>query len=492
MARIAVVGGGIAGLATALAIADRARQLRHPLELTVLEGAPRVGGNLRSEHDGGYTVEWGPNGFLDNVPATLELVDRVGLRAELQPADASAAKRFLYRGGRLHELPLSPLAFLGCPVLSVAGRLRVLKEPWTRPKPAGLDETVDAFATRHIGAEAARVLVGAMVSGVFAGDSRKLSLASAFPKMAEMEAAHGSLVRAMLARGRERRRAKRRLAELAARGEDAPELRRPGGPAGPGGTLTSFRRGIESFVEALAAALPVPVETGRPVSRLVPAPLGAAARWRLEAAGGPPIEADQVVLALPAGSASALAAPFDPGLAATFAEIPTAPLAVVALAFDEAALGRAPHGFGFLAPRGEGLRILGCLWDSSIFPGRAPAGKVLVRAMIGGATDPAAVNLPDAELVAAVRSDLERAMAIEVEPERIWVFRHRQGISQYTVGHGERLASIERALAGWPGLHVTGQSFRGVAMNACVEEARRVAERVLAGAGAAEPAAAVR
>jgi oxygen-dependent protoporphyrinogen oxidase len=165
---------------------------------------------------------------------------------------------------------------------------------------------------------------------------------------------------------------------------------------------------------------------------------------------------------------------------------------VVAFGFDEAALGRAPHGFGFLAPRGEGLRILGCLWDSSIFPGRAPAGKVLLRAMIGGATDPAAIALSEAELVAAVRADLERAMGIRVEPERVWVFRHRQGISQYNIGHGERLAAIEQALTGWPGLHVAGQSYRGVAMNACVEEAGRVAERVLAGAGAEASVVAVR
>ena len=226
--------------------------------------------------------------------------------------------------------------------------------------------------------------------------------------------------------------------------------------------------------------------------RLEPAPLGAPSRWQIEATGGPPIAADQVVLAVPAGAAAALTAPFDPGLAATLAEIPTAPLAVVALGFDEAALGRAPHGFGFLAPRGEGLRVLGCLWDSSIFPGRAPAGKVLLRAMIGGATDPAAIALTEAELVTVVRADLERAMGIRVEPERVWVFRHRQGISQYTVGHGARLARIEQAIAGWPGLHVAGQSYRGVAMTACVEQAGRLAELVLAGAGSEVPAAAVR
>jgi hypothetical protein len=146
---------------------------------------------------------------------------------------------------------------------------------------------------------------------------------------------------------------------------------------------------------------------------------------------------------------------------------------VVALAYDAAAIGGAPEGFGFLAPRGEGLRILGCLWDSSIFPGRAPAGKVLVRAMVGGALDREAVDLAEDELVALVRADLARAMGLAAEPERVWVFRHPLGISQYTVGHGARLAAIEGALARLPGLYVVGQSYHGIAMNAAIESAGR-------------------
>jgi oxygen-dependent protoporphyrinogen oxidase len=153
---------------------------------------------------------------------------------------------------------------------------------------------------------------------------------------------------------------------------------------------------------------------------------------------------------------------------------------VVALGFDAKTIGGAPEGFGFLAPRGEGLRILGCLWDSSIFPAtRAPEGKVLLRAMIGGALDPEAIRLSDAELLAAVRTDLRRAMGLAAEPERVWLWRHELGISQYTVGHSDRLAAIDRALARLPGLHLAGQSYHGIAMNAAIEHAGKLAAAIV-------------
>ncbi|MDX1644952.1 MAG: protoporphyrinogen oxidase, partial [Thermoanaerobaculia bacterium] len=186
--RIAVGGGGIAGLATALELADRAAKASRRLDLTLLEAGPEPGGNIRTEQADGFTIEWGPNGFLDNVSAMLRLVGRLGLDAELQPAADAAADRFLYRRGRLEPLPTGPLAFLTSPILSPKGRLRVLAEPFARARPEGVDETVHEFASRRIGAEAAEVLVDAMVSGVFAGDTRRLSLAAAFPKMARMEA----------------------------------------------------------------------------------------------------------------------------------------------------------------------------------------------------------------------------------------------------------------------------------------------------------------
>lgn len=475
---VAVVGGGVAGLATAFELAARAGDA---VELRLLEGAPRVGGNLRTEQADGYRVEWGPNGFLDSVPATLDLVRRLGLEDELVRADAGAARRFLLRRGRLHLLPSGPLSFLTSGVLSLGGRLRVLGEPWTRPPTPGRDETVHEFAARHLGEEAASVLVGAMVSGVFAGDARNLSLAAAFPKMAEMEAEHGSLVRAMVARGKARRRARRELAARAARGEAAPELARPGGPAGPAGTLTSFAEGIETLPRALARALGERVALGAEVRALAPCDgADGGPRYRLVLASGERLDADALVLAQPAPRAAPLAAALDGALGVELAAIPSAPLAVVALAYDAAAIGGAPRGFGFLAPRGQGLRLLGCLWDSSLFPHRAPAGKVLLRVMIGGALDPEAAALDDEELLATVRGELGRAMGIAAAPERTWVFRHRLGIAQYPPGHLARLARIEQRLAAHPGLFVAGQSYRGVAMNAVVEAAAPLAARVLA------------
>jgi oxygen-dependent protoporphyrinogen oxidase len=491
MKRIVVVGGGIAGLATAYELRERAARVPGGLDVRLVEAAPRLGGNLRTERDGAYRVEWGPNGFLDNVPETLDLVRRLGLQNDLCPSDAAAARRFLFRNGRLHLLPSGPGSFLTCPVLSLAGRLRVLGEPFAAQHPGG-DETVYEFARRRIGAEAAHVLVGAMVSGVFAGDARQLSLASCFPKMAEMEAKHGGLVKAMLAKQRARGAARRQLAELRARGEDAPEMERPGGPVGPAGRLTSFRGGIQTFTDALATALGAAVESGRALERLgrIDGRDGSTRLWRLDFAGGELLEADEVVLAVPAAQAAPLVAPLDEVLAATLRAIPSAGLAVVALAYDAAtfrarALGQAagaPNGFGFLVPRdptGAGPRILGALWDSSVFPGeRAPAGKVLLRVMIGGALDAEAVGLPEDELLRIARADLARTMGLEtpVAPERHWLFRHHVGISQYTVGHAARLAAIAGLLAPLAGLHVAGQSYFGVSMNGCCEQAARFAE----------------
>ncbi len=477
--RIAVVGGGIAGLATALGLADRAAEASRPLDLTLLEAGAEPGGNIRTEHRDGFTIEWGPNGFLDNVPAMLRLVERLDLADELRPAADAAAARFLFRHGRLEPLPARPLAFLQSPILSWRGRLRVLAEPFARARPEELDETIYEFASRRIGSEAAEVLVDAMVSGVFAGDTRRLSLAAAFPKMARIEAEHGGLVRAMIARGRARRRAARE--EPGSNDPKSPA----GGPAGPGGTLTSFRSGLSTLVEGLESAL---ADTVCTVTRLAGLePIGAPSdeaerspRWRLVSATGDSLEVDSVVLAAPAARVAPLLAPVDAELAEAVGGIRSAPLAVVALAFPADEIGGAPEGFGFLAPRREGLRSLGCLWDSSIFPGRAPKGEVLLRVMIGGAHDEEAVELDDAELVGIARRDLVTTMGLEAEPSLERVIRHRLGIPQYERGHPARLERIERRLEALAGLWVAGSSYYGVSMNSCVEKAESQSEEIFA------------
>ncbi len=502
MKRVVIVGGGITGLATAFEVAEAAGGA--DIEVVVLEGRDRPGGNIRTERTGGYTIENGPNGFLDNAPKTVDLVRRIGLEDELQRADEAAATRFIYRGGTLHEAPAGPGSFLTSPLLSLRGRLRVLAEPFAKARPDH-DETIFDFAARRIGPEAASVLVDAMVSGVFAGNAHALSLRSSFPKMAAMEAEHGGLVKAMVARMKGKKAAKREAAERRARGEDVGELTRPGGPAGPGGTLTSFRDGLDTWIDGLVAALEdrgVTVRTGAAVAGIEPggagdepaARDGADRRWTVKLESGEAIDADAVVVTIPSPRAAPLLEPADGALAAAVAEIPTAGLSVVALAFDAAALERDGvdvDGFGFLVPRGQDLRILGCLWDSSVFPGRAPDGKVLLRAMIGGAHDPAAVTEDEETLVARVRQDLETSMGITADPELIRVYRWPLGIGQYEVGHQDRLDRIHERLAANPGLWVAGSSYYGIAMNACIEKAAEQGPeiaRTLTGAGRQEAA----
>jgi oxygen-dependent protoporphyrinogen oxidase len=440
--KCAIVGAGISGLACAFELCTAGH------EVVVFEQGDRVGGNIRTEVDDGYVVEWGPNGFLDNVPETLDLVRRIGLKDRLQVSSEAARTRYLYRRGRLLELPMKPPCFFTSPLLSPLGRARVILEPLAHRRPRH-DETVHSFARRRIGREAADVLVQAMVSGVFAGDARNLSLRSTFPKMHGMEREHGSLLRALIARRK-------------AGG---------GGPAGPGGTLTSFAGGMSDLTYRLAHGLGKRLRLRTPVEAVVPVQGG----YRLE---GPGDTADVVVLSAPAWEASPMVAPVSARAAELLGGIPGAPIVVVATAYDEAALGGPPRGFGFLAPRGEGLRILGCLWTSSIYPEtRAPRGKVLLRTMVGGALDPAAVDLGDQELLDLVAGELRRSMGLTAEPERHWVFRHPRGIPQYVPGHGKRLAEVARELADHPNLKLAGNSYRGISVNAVIAEARGLRPR---------------
>jgi oxygen-dependent protoporphyrinogen oxidase len=453
--RVVIVGAGIAGLACA----HRLAAAPGGCDVVVLEASDRAGGHLRTERIDEFLCEWGPNGFLDNAPDTLALVDTLGLRAEVVPSQDKARRRFVFRGGRLRLLPGSPAAFLTSDVLSFGAKLRIAREPFARQRPDG-DETIHAFAARRLGREAADILVDPMVSGIFAGDARQLSLRAAFPKMWELEEQHGGLFRALLARRR--------------------KVRSSGAPVGsPLGRLTSFANGIETLPKALAARLGGRLRLGSPVSGLTRA-AGAAAQWKVALETGENLTADHVVIAVPPPAASALLGPVDATLAATLATIPLAPLVVVALGFDRGALGHSLDGFGFLVPRGQGARILGALWESSVYPGRAASGHALIRVMTGGAHDPSVADLTDDQLLALVRGDLLTTMGITVEPGMVRIIRHRNAIPQYTVGHLDRLACIDAALKRLPGLHLTGHGYRGVGINAAIADAVSLAARLVA------------
>ena len=319
------------------------------------------------------------------------------------------------------------------------------------------------FAARRIGRRAAEVLVDAMVTGVFAGDSRRLSLAATFPRMAAMEAEHGSLTRAMLAKARAARRA------------GTPS----GGPAGPGGTLSTFRDGMGQLPLAISRHLGERVRVGAPVTAIQPRDGG----FRLQA-GGLAVEADAVLLALPAPDAARLLGSLAPRAAPALAAIPFAPIAVVMASYPARdAFGEPIEGFGFLVPSGERVGVLGTLYCHSIFPGQAPAGTVLLRAMLGGARDPDVLSSDDGAITGRVRDALKRVFGRDPDPHHTWVVRHREAIAQYTVGHLDRVETAEGAAAA-AGVELTGSSLRGVSVNDCIARARQAAERVAERLGA--------
>jgi len=454
--RIAIIGAGITGLAAA-------EWLRHDHgidDVLVIDDADRAGGKIRTAAEDGHIVEWGPQGFLDNAPDTLELARVTGLEPDLVPAGDASGDRFILRGGTLRAVPTSPVAFAASSLLPLGGRLRVFGEPFARSKPEG-DETVFDFARRRIGRTAAEILVDSMVTGVFAGDSKALSLAATFPKMAAMEAEHGSLTKALIAKMREARRTGATSA----------------GPSGPGGTLHTFSEGMEQLPRRLAERLGDRLLLQTPAVELT----RDGDDFRIASPGGG-IRADRVVLTLPAAAAAGLLSGVAPAAESPLRSVPTVPIAVVMASYDDAgAFGRAIDGFGFLVPRSESAGILGTLYCHAIFPGQAPPGSVFLRTMLGGAREPEMAELDDDALVAAVRAAHGRIYGRDPEPSRVWIARWAEGISQYTVGHLDRVSAAEEA-AQAAGVELAGSPYRGVSVNDCIKQARSVAARLAAAA----------
>lgn len=456
-----VIGAGISGLTVAFELMQRAERLPEGMRLLCLEASDRAGGNIRSDREEGFLYEWGPTGFLDNAPATLTLARRLGLGERLLPAGPQAAERFIFRAGKLYRVPLSPLSFLASGLLPLGGRLRLFCEPFIRRRAETADESVYDFGARRIGRQAASTMIDAMVSGIHAGDARRLSLRATFPKMAQMESEHGSLVRAMLAKRKQAR----------ADGEKS------GGPAGPGGRLTSFKNGLQELTDALAKELGDRLRLDTPVAQI--SDLGRRG-VRIHLVEGAPIDADAAVIACPAWHASTLVRAMDSELSETLQDIPSAPLAVAHLGYRLQATGHACDGFGFLVPRGQEVRILGALWVSTIFEGRAPDGGLLMTVMIGGAHDESVLELGDKELMTIILGDLSRTMGIAARPYFSRLIKHERGIPQYTLGHPERIEMISARLAEHPGLYLSGNSYRGISVNSCIEEAPGIAEQMLA------------
>ena len=462
--RVLVIGGGISGLTTAhFLLRDGEGE---DVDVRLVEAATRPGGTMGSEEDGGFVFERGPNGFLDGVPETVDLVRELGLEGDLLDVAPGARARYIFRGGQLHALPTGPVEFLRSPLLSLRGRLRVLLEPFQGVGPPGREDSVAEFGRRRLGKEATEVLLDALVTGIYAGDVERLSLRSAFPRIAEMERRHGGLFRALRASRKARRRAG--PGEAAGPGHAA-------GPMGAGGQLRSLCGGLEQLTQALGERLGDRVALDSPAEALEPLKEGIEVTYR----GGEKKGFDAVVVATPAPRASALFSSSQPDLCQALEAVSYAAVAVVCLGYAREDVAHPLAGYGFLIPRSEGLRTLGVIWTSSIFPAHAPPDTVSLRVLVGGARDPEAASATADELTEFVTRELGDILGIRGEPLVRRVYRYTQGIPQYNVGHAQRLQAIERQRWKLPGLFITGNAYRGVGVNDCVRESARVSQEVL-------------
>ena len=464
MKRAIVIGGGVSGLAAAFYLQGRARAADVDLEVKVLEKEERPGGKIWSIKDQGYLCEWGPNGFLDSKPQTLDLCADLGISKQLLRSNDNARKRYIFADGILHRLPENGPSFFASKLISWSGKIRLAMEPFSPGSPAGVDETLAAFGRRRLGNEALQKLISPMVSGIFAGDPETMSLKSCFPRIAELESEYGGLVKAMvlLARKKRRERAEGKVVSSA---------------SGPGGILTSFREGIEEITESLAGNLGTDVvATGQNVLEVNQ---GKSVPYRVRTGTGE-LEADLVVVAAPSFAAAAMLRSVRSQVADILEEIPYASMTIACFGYEKERIGHNLDGFGYLIPKVEGMSTLGTLWDSSIFENRAPEGHVLLRSMLGGACFPEYIELPDDEVVARVEKDLSTILGIQESPEFARVFRHEKAIPQYTVGHGVRLKALEENLCSLPGLMLTGNSYRGISLNDCVASAVRTADEGIA------------
>jgi len=447
--RIAVVGGGIAGLAAAHRLSHLWPPWAPALRLVVLEADDQLGGHAKTTSEDGFIVEAGPNAFIHRpgTSKTLDLAKELGIDHKVVAANHSASHRFIARHNLLHPVPDSPRTMLTSQALSWPGKLRLAMEPFVRKAPRDLQETVYQFARRRIGAEAASVLVDTAVSGISAGDSHRLSASAAFPLMVAMEREHGSLVRAMVANRRTTSRSE----------------------------LLSFNGGMATLTNALGDRLGDTVRLNSAARNLEKID----GSWQLSLEDGGQVHADAVILALPAFGSARLVAGLDQELFGLLSSIDTAAMDVVAMAFKKSDLRWQSKGYGYLVTADSNMATLGVVGESEIFCGRADNDHTLIRIMMGGARRPDIAELSKEDLIALAQTELRQIVKPSAAPVRTWVRRWPRAIAQYTLGHSERVDRC-RQLASRLGLvSLCGSSYDGIAFDAALSSGRRCAEALI-------------
>lgn len=466
---MAVVGGGIAGLSAAFSLYERAASAGVPLACTVLEAGADWGGKIVTHRVDDLVIEAGPDSFLSQKPWGLELCNRLGLSGRLINTDERNKKTFVYSRGRLRELPeglvlivptkLGP--FLKSGLISWPGIMRMGLDLVLPARARDGDESLASFFSRRLGREAFERVVEPLMAGIYAGDASQISLRATFPRFLDLERQHGSLIRGMLAK-------------------------RPTGPLSQRTMFVTLQGGLEELVQALVGRLKTAgakLMTGQAVRAMrvrqsrINHPVG----WTydLTLGDGSALSADAVVLATPAFVSAELVRPLSPIAAELLGAIPYASTATVSLAYGAGTLGPAVSGFGFVVPRIEGRDLLAATWTSLKWPHRAPASQTLVRCYLGGVGREAVLQEDDAALIRRVREELRDIAGVTGGPDYVEVNRWDRGMPQYTLGHLDRLETIQRSLDRYPGLVLAGAAYRGIGIPDCIRDGADAADGLI-------------
>jgi oxygen-dependent protoporphyrinogen oxidase len=446
-----VIGGGVSGLVCAYALR------KAEVDALLVEASDRAGGAIRTERRDGFLLELGPQSFSGTVQM-LQLFEELGTRKQVVQAPTGAPRCVLVNG-TLQKVPMSPPAFLSSGFVGLGTKFALLRDVIGKSAPPDTDESIADFVRRKFSAEMLDRLVGPFVSGVYAGDPEKLSLRSSFPTLYEAEKTKGSVIRGMLANAKKHP-------------SDQPR-QRP--------TLLSFAEGTQTFTDALAAKLGDRLLLNTSVADIARDSASTPAFQVTVRTGGQQhsIVADNIIVATPTDAAATLLRGIEPVIADGLSKIEYASIAVVSLGYKKSDIGDPLNGFGFLVPRSAGVRTLGSVWNTSLFPGRAPEGNALLTSFIGGATDPNAAQLSPEELTAIVHKEIAPLLKIRGNPTFSNVTVYPRALPQYNLGHAARLAAIEEARENHPNLWLVGNYLRGPAIGACVEQALSVAADII-------------
>ena len=466
---VVIVGGGIAGLTAAFSLYEQAAGAGLSLTCTLIEAGREWGGKIVTHRVGDLTIEAGPDSFLSQKPWGLELCNKLGLSGRLINTNDHQKKTFVYSRGRLRELPeglvvivptkLGP--FLKSGLISWPGIARMGLDLVLPAKRDGGDESLASFFSRRLGREAFQQVVEPLMAGIYAGDATQISLRATFPRFLDLEQKHGSLIRGMLAS-------------------------RPAGATSGRTMFVTLQDGLVELVQALLAKLTTAgaklmmqqsVAAMRVRQTGTTHPIGWTYDLTLES--GAVISADAVVLATPAFVSADLVRPLSPLASELLGAIPYASTATVSLAYKAGTLGGQVHGFGFVVPRTEGRDLLAATWTSLKWPHRAPASQTLVRCYLGGIGRERILQEDDAALIRRVREELKDMTGVSGEPVYAEVNRWDRGMPQYTLGHLDRLETIQRSLDRYPGLVLAGAAYRGIGIPDCIRDGTDAASGVI-------------